>query len=100
MDEDFARRQNFPLHRLKTPRNLEVIDGCPVSSGAMTHIAHAKLQIRNHVVEAFFFVTKLAHYPIVLGIPWLQHHDVSIKFVANKVTFDSQMCCKHHNAHG
>ena len=42
-------------------------------------------------------MTKLGHYPHVLGIPWLQHHDVSIRFTANKVTFDSERCCKHHN---
>src|SRR5436853_3938933 len=100
MYENFARRHNFPLIPLKKPRDLEVIDGRPVVSGAITHLAHAKLQIRNHVEEAFFFITKLGHYPIVLGIPWRRHHDVSIRYSQNKVTFDSKLCCQQHNAHG
>jgi len=100
MDEDFAHRHHFPLIPLKTPRTMEVLDGRPVASGMITHLVHAKLQIRHHVEDAFFFVTKLGHYPLVLGIPWLRHHDVNIRFIANKITFDSERCCKHHNAHG
>ena len=60
IDEDFARRQKFPFFRLKTLRTLEVIDGRSASLGAVTHIARAKLQIRNHVEDAFFFVTNSA----------------------------------------
>ena len=37
MDEDFARRHQFPLIPLKQPRTLEVIDGRPIASGMFTH---------------------------------------------------------------
>ena len=100
MDEAFAHRHQFPLIPLKKPHDLEVIDGRPVVSGQITHIVRAKLQIRNHMEEAFFFITKLSHYPLVLGIPWRRHHDISIRYSQNKVTFDSDICCKEHNAHG
>ena len=100
MEEDFAHRHHFPLIPLKTPRALEVIDGRPIASGMIIHLVHAKLQIRNHVENAFFFITRLGHYPLILGIPWLRHHDSSIRFSTNKVTFDSEWCCKNHNAHG
>lgn len=53
-----------------------------------------------HVVDAFFFITELGYYPLALGVPWLRYHDVNIQFVANKVTFDSEQCRKHHNAYG
>jgi hypothetical protein len=43
------------------------------------------------------FVTKLGHYPIVLGIPWLKQHDVAIRFALNLVTFGSQYCLAHCN---
>ena len=100
MDEDFARRHQFSLIPLKIPSRLEVIDGRPIASGMITHLARAKLQIRHHMEDAFFFVTKLDHYPLILGIPWLRHHDVNIRFISNKVTFNSQQYCKYHNAHG
>jgi len=45
------------------------------------------------------FFTKLGHYPIVLGNPWLQLHDVTVRFASNTVTFDSQYCTTHsHDA--
>ena len=100
MDKDFARRHQFPLIPLKKPRTLEVIDGRPIASGMITHLVCTKLQIRHHVEDTFFFVTRLGHYPLVLGIPWFRHHDVNIRFTFNKVTFDSEWCYTHHNAHG
>jgi hypothetical protein len=38
------------------------------------------------------FSTKLGHYPIVLGIPWLRLHDVAVCFASNTDTFGSQYC--------
>jgi hypothetical protein len=43
------------------------------------------------------FVTKLGHYPIVLGIPWLKQYDIAIHFASNLVTFGSQYCLAHCN---
>ena len=93
MDEDFASRHQFPLIPLKKPHALEVIDGRLIASGMITHLVCVKLQIRHHVEDAFFFVTRLGHYPLVLGIPWLQYHDVHIRFILNKLTFDAERCC-------
>jgi len=39
VDEEFAHHHQLPLRQLKQPRNLEVIDGRPIASGAITHIA-------------------------------------------------------------
>ena len=69
IDKDFARQHQLPLTPLRNARQLEVIDGRPVSSGLITHFVRAKLQIQQHLEEALFFVTKLGHYPVVLGIP-------------------------------
>jgi len=38
------------------------------------------------------FVTKLSHYPIVLGIHWMELHDVAIRFSSHTLTFESQYC--------
>ena len=43
------------------------------------------------------FVTKL-QYPVVLGIPWLRLHDVSLRFGSHSVVFGSEHCRKHCNA--
>jgi len=69
IDKDFIRRHQLPLTPLRNSRQLEVIDGRPVSTGLITHFVRAKLQIQERLEEALFFVTKLGHYPVVLGIP-------------------------------
>ena len=46
------------------------------------------------------FVTKLGHYPVVLGLPWLRRHDVHIGFARNTLTFDSEFCLHHCCTHG
>lgn len=71
MDEEFAQKYKFPLFKLKTPRTLEVIDGRPIASGIITHITKVPLDINGHREDAPMFITKLGHYLVVLGLPWL-----------------------------
>jgi predicted aspartyl protease len=92
IDQDFANHYELPLCPLKTPHALEVIDGRKISSGDITRLAEAHLSIHEHREKLPMFVTKLGHYPIVLGIPWLKQHAVAICFVSNLVTFGSQYC--------
>jgi len=55
--------------------------------------------IQDHKEQLPIFITKLGHYPIVLGIPWLRLHDVAVQFASNTVTFGSQYCTTHcHDA--
>lgn len=69
VDEDFVRHHNLPLHRLETPREIEVIDGRPIESGSVTHLSRVRCNISTHSEILPMFVTRLGHYPIVLGIP-------------------------------
>src|SRR6266566_2610671 len=94
IDEDFTGSHHLHLYKLKKPRHLEVIDGRPIQSGAITHLAYLEIEINEHKEKSPFFVTKLGHYPIVLGIPWMKYHDVAIRFSSNTVTFDSPRCKK------
>ena len=43
------------------------------------------------------FVTKVGHYPIVLGIPWMELHNVAIWFSSHTLTFGSQYCIANCN---
>jgi len=97
VDEDFARHHQLPLTPLKYPRALEVIDGRPISSGDITHTANTTLSIHEHREQIPMFVTKLGHYPIVLGIPWMELYDVAIRFSSHTLTFRSQYCIVNCN---
>lgn len=92
VDESFARHYNLPLHKLQNPRIVEVIDGRPIESGHITHLAKFHLSIDDHHEPLKAFVTKLGHYPLVLGIPWLRLHDVAIRFASNSISFQSKQC--------
>jgi hypothetical protein len=95
IDENFARQHQWDLISLHEPRVLEVIDGRRISSGTITHVVKLPFSIGDHSEELIAFVTNLGHYPLVLGIPWLRHHDVSIRFSTNTITFDSPACMGH-----
>lgn len=96
IDERFARHHNLPLHKLTTPREVEVIDGRPIRSGRITHFARFRLRISQHEEELSSFVTQLGQYPFILGIPWLRQHDVNVRFRSNLLTFDSRECIPKH----
>jgi hypothetical protein len=87
MDQDFTRHHQIPLQELKEKKHVEVIDGRPIESGDITHIARGGIKIQEHREQLPMFITKLGHYPIVLGIPWLQLHDVAVRFASNTGTF-------------
>ena len=74
VDRDFVRQHNLPISFLKNPQRLEVIDSRPINSGDITHIVKIGLNINGHFKNLSAYVTKLGHYPLVLGIPWLHHH--------------------------
>jgi len=94
-DEEYVRDHNLPLFKLKQPRSLDVIDGRPVESGAITYITKVIANINGHKEELSMFITKLGHYPIILGLPWMWRHDVPISFSKNTLTFDSDFCLTH-----
>jgi hypothetical protein len=53
------------------------------------------MKILDHEENLPMFVTKLGHYQIVLGIPWLRLHDVAVRFASNTVTFRSEYCTRN-----
>jgi hypothetical protein len=87
MDQDFACHHQIPLQELKEKGQVEVIDGRPIESGDITHIAKVSMKMEDHKEQLLMFVTKLGYYPIVLGTPFVRLHDVVVRFASNTVTF-------------
>jgi len=48
MDKDFAPHYQIPVQELKEMRQDEVIDGRPIESGAITHIAKLGWRIQDY----------------------------------------------------
>lgn len=93
-DKDFASVHSLPLQLRTDSRGMKGIDGLLINSGAGTHIARHCLYIHGHEYESRFFVTSLAHYPLVLGIPLLKLRDVAIRCKSNSLTFGYEHCSK------
>jgi len=71
IDENFVRQHKFRCYRLNPPRDLEVIDGRPIESGQITYLPKVSCQIQDYTEMLPAFITKLGHFSLVLGIPWL-----------------------------
>lgn len=92
IDQDFVREHNLPLLKLKKPRKLEVADGRNSVAGRITHLVRLPIEIQGHREILPCLVTKLNEHSLVLGIPWLQLHDVMTSWRKNSVTFASDHC--------
>jgi len=68
-------------------------DGAQALSGQVTHLVRASLSVNDHR-ESYtpFLASQLSFHPIVLGIPWLQRHDPTIRWGPRTLTFDSSFC--------
>jgi hypothetical protein len=56
-----------------------------------------RLKTKDYCEKIKLFVTQLAHYSVILGMPWLKKHDPKIGFASHTFTFDSEYCRKHYN---
>jgi hypothetical protein len=97
IDLSWAESHNLPLKKLRRPIILEVFDGREAESGSITHYVQTRMRIEDHSEEIKLLVTQLAHYPVILGMPWLKEHDPRIGFASHTVTFESDYCQKHCN---
>ena len=91
-DSSFAQRNSLPLTPLIRPRVLEVVDGQPAAAGMLTHLAKLKMNVNGHHEHGSFLVIQLGHYPVVLGVKWLQIHDPFVSWSRNTLTFSSSYC--------
>ena len=69
IDSSFAQFHKIPLLPLHQPRTVTVVDGRVTSSEVIIHFVRVPLVIDNHIEITDMFVTKLSHYPVILGIP-------------------------------
>jgi hypothetical protein len=85
MNETVVCQYNFPHHQLKNPKTVEVIDSQPISSGDIMEYIEIQYTIGDHHETLTTYLTSLRHYPLILGIPWLKKHDITINFAKNNI---------------
>jgi hypothetical protein len=97
MNDEFAYQHNFPSYKLKNPKSVEVIDGWPISSGDITEYVYIDYTIGDYHEKPIAYVASISHYHLILRIPWLKKHDVSINFPKMDIQFPSPKCLAHQS---
>jgi hypothetical protein len=88
-----VRKLGIPLVPLREPIALDVADGRPIESGAITHkTLPASMIVGRHHEKIHFFVTNIGHHSIILGTPWLKKHNPSIHWPNSTIDFNSDFC--------
>jgi len=88
--QEFASHPQIPLQELKHKWQLEDIDRRPIESGDITHLGKVSMTVQDHQEQIPMSLTELRHCCVVLGILWLDLHDVKVEFSLNTVSFGSQ----------
>jgi len=95
IDLDFPLNLNLLLATKEKPKDLVLADRARSIVGQITHTCTMKLAIDQHMEELTFQVTKLAGWNLIVGKPWLRHHNPTINWVTNTIAFSSGYCHAH-----
>ena len=92
---DFALGLNLAFDKKNTPEDLVLANGVCSKVGQITHTCTLKLMIDQHLKTLTFHVTKLVEWNLIVGKLWLKHHNSTVNWTINLVTFTSGFCHAH-----
>ncbi len=93
IDQTFVVQHNIPVVKQSTPIPVEVIDGRTIAFGAITHeTTLLELCIGKHMEKIVLNIISTPHHPIILGLPWLEAHNLIIDWRSRTLTFSAQRC--------
>lgn len=86
MGTTFATKWTVPQYKVAPIILVETIDSHPLQVGPVT-TSTKPLQMRmgNHVERLEFYVAAAPHFPILLGLEWLQAHYPQIVWLAGVI---------------
>jgi hypothetical protein len=86
-------KYDIPVMQLPQPIALDVADGRPIKSGAITHkTCSVSVRVENHHEKIDFYVTNIGQHSIILGTSWLKKHNPRINWSNRQVDFSSDFC--------
>jgi len=78
IDKRMAAKYGFKLQKLERPIMVRNVDGTNNSRGAITHQVEANMYYKDHVERMRIDVCNLGKTEVILGMPWLQAHNLKI----------------------
>ena len=85
MSKKCTERGGFKLIKLEKPIVVKNVDGTENSGGAILHKVEVNLYFKGHVERVRMDVCDLGKMKVILGIPWLQAHNLEIDWEKEKV---------------
>jgi hypothetical protein len=78
IDAAYVREKGLEAKLLAEPIEVYNVDMTRNEGGDITHTVRARVLYEGHTEEATFHVTSLGGTPVILGLPWLRHHNPDI----------------------
>ncbi|KAI2657028.1 Transposon Tf2-6 polyprotein [Labeo rohita] len=94
IDKDFVKANQLPLLPCVSPVAVAALDGRPLGSGRIEHTT-TDLTLRlepGHQEIIHFFTITSPQSPLILGFPWLNHHEPTISWARGVITHWSSNC--------
>jgi len=85
IDKRTAARHGFMLQKLKRPIMVRNVDGTNNSGGAIIHQVEANVHYKGHVERIRIDICDLGKTEVILGMPWLQAHNLEINWETGEV---------------
>ena len=99
IDSKFVRANRLPVFELDQPVVLVTVDDRDVEEHVNAY-TEVELTVRQgqlcHSAPVRAYITNLGSNTLILGRPWMNDHDVSLRSVNGHLTFHDKYCLDHH----
>ncbi|KAI5115969.1 hypothetical protein M0805_001133 [Coniferiporia weirii] len=100
IDAKFVIKYCIPTKLLQQPILVQNVDGTPNQHGTITRYTWRLIKISGRSITTTFLVTSLGKEDVILGLPWLKHHNPAINWAAgtisiNKITTATTLAREH-----
>ena len=85
MSSEFAKKQGFRLKKIDRPIYVRNIDGSFNKEGPIEHMVEVNIYYQEHKERTEIDVIRGQKWSVILGIPWLAHHNPEIDWKMGEV---------------
>ena len=85
MSSEFAKKQDFKLKKLERLMNMRNVDRSLNKEGLIKHTVEVNIYYQKHKERMEIDIIGGQKWKIILGIPWLAHHNLEIDWKTGEI---------------
>ena len=85
MSSEFTRKKRFKLKKLERPMQVRNVDGSFNREGPIENTVEVNVYYKGHVERTEIDVIGGQKWGVILGMPWLKHHNLEIDWKTGEV---------------